>query len=411
MTNAWNDAGNERMAEIASNIHDVGRLLTATEIRAADYYWHVRKHDENMKIYPSVYAQNVVGIVWNAMCQFQTWFGSAPYLAIGIQLLPLTAIAERRDEQKWVTELYPEFAESCGAVDDCIKSGWSVLQLATLATVGHVGLAIEKAQQLPASVFESAGGNGHSLSNTIWYFATRPKTKPIELPEEKKAESPEEKATELVVDCGVPEQCTSAVLDRDAKGSSCRTRISWLMTAMGYSEGHACHKVAGGEFPTSCGPCDPGENAEVEDYNASQCPVCSRKECLSDLNRCPRYETSFVCTKGQNIGGCSLVPWEIGTGLCDSCCEVSACRDYENFESNEPAGGADVSETENNDNGSSGCVDCGKAICTSKMNLCPMHAAPYLCVEGKNHGGCSPWPWRIDDGECEECCDLELSCG
>jgi len=319
----------------------------------------------------------------------------------------LTAVSEARDEPSWIRQLYPEFAESCGAVDDCIKGGWSILQLATLATVGHVELAIERAQQLPSEVFDSAGGNGHSLSNSLWYFSTRPKTKPIEL-EEKKIKTPKEEKTKLVVDCGVPDQCTDDVLDRDAKGSTCRTRISWLVSAMGYSEQHACHKVAGGEFPTTCGPCDPGEGTAVEDHDESiestQCPACSREECLSDLNRCPRYETTYVCTDGQNIGGCSRKPWDIGSALCNSCCEVSACRDYENFESNEPAAAHEVEF----ENGPSDCVKCDKEVCTSKLNLCPMHSAPYLCMEGRNKGGCSPWPWQKD---CEKCCDLELTCG
>lgn len=157
------------MATVAAHVRDVGRLLTATEIRAADYYWHVRQNNESMRIYPDSYTQHVVGIVWSsAMVQFQTWFGNAPYLAIGIQLLPLTAIAESRDQPDWTKEMYPEFAESCGAVDTCMKQGWSVLQLATLATVGHIDLAIERVQQLPLDVFESAGGNGHSLTNTLW---------------------------------------------------------------------------------------------------------------------------------------------------------------------------------------------------------------------------------------------------
>lgn len=241
-------------------------------------------------------------------------------------------------------------------------------------------------------------------------MATRAKTNPIELPEETKVESSEEEATKLVVDCGVPERCTDEVLDQNAKGSTCRTRISWLMTAMGYSERHACHKVAGGEFPITCGLCDPGEDIAVDDHaetNKSQCPPCSREECLSDLNRCPRYETTFVCTKGPNIGGCSTMPWDIGTGLCNSCCEVSACRDYENFESNEPAA-VHVEETENVP---SDCDKCDKDVCTSKLNLCPIHSAPYLCIEGKNIGGCSPWPWRTGDDQCEKCCDLELTCG
>jgi endo-1,3(4)-beta-glucanase len=408
MMTAWNNERNTKNAEVAARIRDIGRLLTATEIRAADYYWHVRKHDESMQIYPAIYAQSAVGMLWTQMAQFQTWFGSAAFLAIGIQLLPLTAISESRDKPSWIRELYPEFAESCGAVDDCITQGWSVLQLATLATVGHADLAVEKAKELPDKVFESAGGNGHSMTNTLWYYATRPKAEPIELPKEKKHESIEEEK-KMLVDCGLPDQCTDEVLDRDAKGSSCRTRMTWLMIAMGYSEQHACHRVAGGEFPTTCGACDPGEEAALDDHseeNNGQCSPCTKEECLSDLNRCPRYETTFVCTKGQNVGGCSKTPWNIDSGLCSSCCEVSSCRDYENFESNaepEPALDDDRSGP------SAGCGECDKEICTSKLNLCPMHSAPFLCVAGKNKGGCSPWKWDI--GECEKCCDLKLTCG
>ena len=59
-------------------------------------------------------------------------------------------------------------------MDDCITQGWSVLQLATLATVGHADLAVEKAQELPDEVFESAGGNGHSMTNTLWYYSDAP---------------------------------------------------------------------------------------------------------------------------------------------------------------------------------------------------------------------------------------------
>jgi hypothetical protein len=68
---AWSNERNTKNAEVAARIRDVGRLLTATEIRAADYYWHVRKHDESMQIYPAIYAQSAVGMLWTQMAQFQ----------------------------------------------------------------------------------------------------------------------------------------------------------------------------------------------------------------------------------------------------------------------------------------------------------------------------------------------------
>ena len=56
----------------------------------------------------------------------------------------------------------------------CESDGWSVLVLACLSTIGQWEDARDKALALPASVFEMAGGNGHSRTNTLWWIATRP---------------------------------------------------------------------------------------------------------------------------------------------------------------------------------------------------------------------------------------------
>ncbi len=61
------------------------------------------------------------------MAQFQTWFGNAPHLAYGIQLLPLTPVSERRDALDWITQLYPSFAESCSNAPECKDQGWCVI--------------------------------------------------------------------------------------------------------------------------------------------------------------------------------------------------------------------------------------------------------------------------------------------
>ena len=57
--------------------------------------------------------------------------------------------------------------------------------------------------------------------------------------------------------CGCAE-CTDTVLDRMAGDYTCRARIEWLQSAQNYSEIDACKKVAGDEFPGTCGPmCNP----------------------------------------------------------------------------------------------------------------------------------------------------------
>ncbi len=115
------------------------------------------------------------------MVQFQTWFGAAPHLAYGIQLLPLTPISEQRDEIGWAKQLYPALAESCHGVQGCDEEGWGILQYAILATVGYPKEAIAYAESLKGDVFNTAGGNGHSLTNTLWYYSTRPETEPLNL--------------------------------------------------------------------------------------------------------------------------------------------------------------------------------------------------------------------------------------
>jgi len=111
-------------AATAAHVRDIGRLLTATELRAADTYYHVRHDTESKKIYPPQYTPSVVGIMWSMMAQFQTWFGNSPFLAYGIQLLPLTSVSELRDNVTWAKELYHDLAKSCESSDVCMEQGW-----------------------------------------------------------------------------------------------------------------------------------------------------------------------------------------------------------------------------------------------------------------------------------------------
>jgi endoglucanase Acf2 len=113
-------------------------------------------------------------MVWSMLAQAQTWFGNEPYKSYGINLMPLTAISELRDTPAWVKEMLPYFQESCSQYPACRSEGWSILIIACLATIGQVDEAFEQVLTLPEEVFNTAGGNGHSRSNTLWYVATRP---------------------------------------------------------------------------------------------------------------------------------------------------------------------------------------------------------------------------------------------
>ena len=264
------------------------------------------------------------------MAQFQTWFGAAPHLAYGIQLLPLTPVSERRDDVDWVKQLYPSLAESCRNDPACDAEGWGVLQNAMLATVGHPHDAVKYAATLPEEAYESAGGNGHSRTNTIWYYASRPKVKPLKLgPVPSPTPPPQEHEDEEEIeaqnlDCGCPDTCTTDVLHINAGGHTCGDRIRWLMDTSALSEYDACSQVGGGEFTGFCAGCDPGRcvspqvsPAEIDDT----CPPCPLEICRDpNKNRCPVFEAPFLCLEGGAESGCSAVPW---TGNCNKCCQLS----------------------------------------------------------------------------------------
>ena len=390
--------------QVAKEIRNVGRLLLATEIRSTDRYWHVRQKNESTIIYPKSYTKNVVGMLWNTMAQFQTWFGNAPYLPYGIQLLPITAISEQRDDPLWLQEMYAPFADACNLDRRCEDDGWSVLQLSALAAVGHFGLALKRALALSSDVFSSAGGNGQSRSNTLWFIATRPDVVPIPLPKSdettvKVAFKDHQKDSKLV-DCGLPDTCTDKELDADAGGFTCRERINWLMDSIGDSQSRACSTI-GLQFPDSCDACNPGPGSDEGIEESSQCPPCSNEACYSELNRCPVFGRTFLCTRGANSGGCQATPWPEEppeAPMCLECCETTRCP--KKFV-------APVTKTID----PSLCPPCGPEICSGSLNMCNVNSAPYLCTEGAATAGCSAFPWDLKiTAVCTDCCIVTDDC-
>ena len=173
MTSIFQDEGDFDKAYVADMMHKIGLTLTATEIRSTQKYWQVRQDAQDTeRIYPEAYKASVVGIIWETFAQFTTWFGNAPYLIYGIQLLPITPIAEARDDIEWANEIYGPLSQSCNGL--CVSEGWSIQVNAILATIGRVQEAVEGILSVPSSAYEYAGGNGHSKSNALWYISTRP---------------------------------------------------------------------------------------------------------------------------------------------------------------------------------------------------------------------------------------------
>jgi hypothetical protein len=350
--------------------------MTATELRSTKRYWHVMQHDESKRVYPKIYDGNVVGILWSTMVQFGTWFGASPYLPYGIQLLPLTAISEERDDLSWVNEMYYPFSKSCAENFDCTESGWVALQLAILATVGYADEAAKRVSELPDGSFTNAGGNGHSKSNTIWYIATRPLVEdPVPMDKSDLRGSEEHKPAPVFVlkDCYMPETCTDEVLDRKAGEYTCRERISWVIDAVGKSQWEACFTVSVIDYPESCGLCDPSLSTEkeqdVDEYTDDGvdedeimrlCPPCTEEECDSELNYCPSFDRKFVCTQGASTGGCSGEPWA-DKEQCDACCELTSCPKLRDTESGKITHDINALERKK-------CPPCSPSICYGELN-------------------------------------------
>lgn len=161
--------------EKARLVRDAGELLTKTEIDATNRYWHVWSSKTHKNSYPETYTQPVLGMLYDTMASFQTWFSYLPLVSYGIQLMPFTAVGELRDDPEWASILYPIYEESCQSAGDfCTEDGWDIIQAGLAATAGNMDEALDQALSLSEETFTSKGGNGQSLGNTIWYISTRP---------------------------------------------------------------------------------------------------------------------------------------------------------------------------------------------------------------------------------------------
>jgi len=160
--------------EAAKLVMNAGQLLTATEVHATNRYWHVWSSKNHITTYPDAYQQPVVGMLYETMASFSTWFSPEPVVSYGIQLLPLTPVAEIRDDPVWAAVLYPLYDKACQSAGDfCVDNGWSIIQAGLCATAGNREDALEQAMAVPTKVYATDGGVGNSLTNTIWYVSTR----------------------------------------------------------------------------------------------------------------------------------------------------------------------------------------------------------------------------------------------
>eukprot|EP00928_Gymnodinium_smaydae_P024376 TRINITY_DN19738_c0_g3_i1.p1 TRINITY_DN19738_c0_g3~~TRINITY_DN19738_c0_g3_i1.p1 ORF type:complete len:967 (-),score=86.42 TRINITY_DN19738_c0_g3_i1:174-3005(-) len=152
-------------------LRDWGRAALASEIIAAQTYWQMQQND----IYPEQFSKSktVVGILWQNLAQYGTWFGGEPYMIQGIQMLPFIPPSELYLQSAWVKRSIEAGAQSCALKSGCVSDGWSSLFTCLRAVVDPYE-AWQEALKLPKAAFNGPAGNGISRTSVLFWIATRP---------------------------------------------------------------------------------------------------------------------------------------------------------------------------------------------------------------------------------------------
>eukprot|EP00667_Euglena_gracilis_P004714 EG_transcript_4740 len=140
-----------------------GQLLAAHEMEAARVYW---RSTAAHSVYPAEFAKHKgVGMVWESKVDVATWFGAGPVYALAINIMPYTPITEWYLRKDWVREAFPilEKEVSNGFIDD-----WKVIVYMAQAQINP------KAAWTNLQSISVRSDEGMTLSNVIWWVATRP---------------------------------------------------------------------------------------------------------------------------------------------------------------------------------------------------------------------------------------------
>ncbi|KAG8457663.1 hypothetical protein KFE25_002327 [Diacronema lutheri] len=153
-------------------MRDWGRAALAAEVLAAQTYWQMPQSSD---VYPHILRKKtLLGILWQNLAQYQTWFGGSPYMVHGIQMVPFSPASEFYLQRGFVNESFPIGNSDCEAQPGCERDGWSTLFVMQLAILDPAK-AWERAMALPDLVFsgEAPAGNGNSRTATLFWIATR----------------------------------------------------------------------------------------------------------------------------------------------------------------------------------------------------------------------------------------------
>lgn len=333
-------------------------------------------------------------------------------------MLPLTVMSESLFDLQWLQQVYEPFSDSCNG--NCVDDGWSIPLLAAMASLGHWEEAIQKAQDtLTDKTFKTAAGNGHSMTNTLWYLSTRPALeKPLSLKKKKSSENGQQQHNpsnnhhhqHTIVDstngCGL---CSKDFCDK----TRCPDDAPYIC-----SQGPAlngCSKVPWTLNPLSCTVCcSCGNDDDQEDITQittaanknvgntdTACKSCTSEICSN--HSCNIEYAPYLCTDGPAKDGCARNPWQIVNEVCQECCILTHGCEKEDKES--VAQDDDEQQQNKDQHIEESCPLCTPEVCSSQMNQCNSNFNPFLCIKGAAVGGCSGTVWKLGSA-CTECCKV-----
>ncbi len=163
--NAWYGLALWGEATGDARMRDLGRLMTATELRSVQRYWQMTAQGD---IYPPPFADNkAVGILWSTKVEYATFFGANVEFIHAIQMLPFTPMTELLLPQSWIAEEYPVLATALTRPTPELLETWRGFIVMAHAIIDK-SAAWDEAQTL------NAYDDGNSRTNTLYWIATRP---------------------------------------------------------------------------------------------------------------------------------------------------------------------------------------------------------------------------------------------
>jgi len=148
-----------------ARVKDLGRLMTALEIRAAKRYWQMTS---DHSAFPAPFSDHkTVGIIWSVKADYNTWFGDLVEFIHCIQMIPFVPISEELLGKEWIQEEYEVLKEAYDRQDPPLSEQWKGYVVMAHAILDPQ-TAYDEALQL------TAYDDGNTKSNTLWWIATRP---------------------------------------------------------------------------------------------------------------------------------------------------------------------------------------------------------------------------------------------